>query len=208
MPLFSKKTDFSLKHIDQGHLNITYKGISAVKCPFDYVLYQMLVWDLQPDLIIEIGTHQGGSALYLADLLEDIGKGEIHTIDRPSNEEHPDVKKHPRIKFYKNGFEGYDIGEAAGYSKIMVIEDGTHMYEDSLAALYKFSPLVSIGSYFITEDGIVTELGTSAIFNGGPQRAIDEFLTRNKNFLIDRKWCDFFGPNTTFNVNGYLKRIS
>ena len=90
---------------------------------------------------------------------------------------------------------------------ILVIEDGSHLYEDTLAALQKFSSFVSKGSYFIVEDGIVTELGMKKKFNGGPQKATREFLKANNNFIIDRKWCDFFGPNATFNVNGYLKRI-
>ncbi|MBL7748296.1 MAG: hypothetical protein JNM19_12745, partial [Chitinophagaceae bacterium] len=81
---FKKDKSYKLKDIDAGHHRVTYKGVPAIKCPFDYVLYQMLIAELQPDLIIEIGTNKGGSSLYLADLLELNGKGELHTVDLPT----------------------------------------------------------------------------------------------------------------------------
>lgn len=208
MALFSKNTDYKLKDIEKGHFNVKYKGVPAIKCPFDYVLYQMLLWQVKPDLVIEIGTNKGGSTLYLADLLRLIGKGEIHTIDLPDNQEDSSLRSHPQIKIYKEGYLNYDTTILSGFENILVIEDGSHTYEDSLAALNKFAPLISKDSYFIIEDGIVTELGREKEFNGGPQKAISEFLIKNKSFTVDRKYCDFFGPNTTFNVNGYLKKIS
>lgn len=205
---FSKNKHFKLKDIDAGHHKVTYKGVPAIKCPFDYVLYQMLITELKPDLVIEIGTNKGGSSLYLADLLELNGKGELHTIDLPSNQEDASLHAHPRIRIFKDGYAGYDISGTKGFQTILVIEDGSHMYSDVRAVLEKFSPVVTPGSWLIVEDGIVTELGMAKLYEGGPQKAISEFLAGNSNFVTDRKWCDFFGPNTTFNINGYLKRIS
>lgn len=205
---FLTHKSFKLKDIDKGHHHVTYKGISTLKCPFDYVLYQMIISELKPDLIIEIGTNKGGSALYLADLLELNGKGELHAIDIQQNIEDSLLHSHPRIKLFKNGFTGYDTSILSSYPVILIIEDGSHRYEDVLATLYKFSPFVSKNSYLIVEDGIITELGRAKEFNGGPQKAITEFLKTNNNFIVDRKWCDFFGNNATFNVNGYLKKIS
>ena len=208
MRLFKKNDDFKLANIEAGHFHVTYKGVPAVKCPFDYVLYQMLLWEVKPDLVIEIGTHKGGSTLYLADLLELNGKGIVHTIDLPGNEEDRAIQSHPRIKIWRTGYLDYDTKALSSFDKILVIEDGSHFYEDSLKALQKFSPFVTKGSYYIAEDGIVNELGKENEFHGGPQKAVREFLASNSHFIIDRKWCDFFGPNATFNVNGYLKRIA
>ncbi len=207
MDLFNK-TSFKLKDIDAGHHKVTYKGIKAIKCPFDYVIYQMLITALKPDLVIEIGTNAGGSSLYIADLLELNGRGELHTIDLPSNQEHDFLHAHERIKVFKNGFHEYDTSGMSRFSTVLVIDDGSHQYGDVMASLKKFSPFVTPGSYFIAEDGIVTELGLDKQFNGGPQKAIREFLKEHDNFTIDREYCDLFGPNATFNVNGYLKRIS
>jgi cephalosporin hydroxylase len=203
---FDKKTRFALKDIDEGHHKVTYKGVPAIKCPFDYVIYQMIVFEVQPDLIIEIGTNAGGSSLYLADLLELNKKGELHTIDLPGNTEHHSLHSHSRIRLFKNGFENYDTAELSKFKTILVIEDGSHTYEDSLAALKKLSPFVSHGSYYIVEDGIIDNLGRKKEYNGGPVRAIEEFLSINEEFSIERRWCDFFGKNSTFNISGYLKR--
>lgn len=203
---FGKKIRFALKDIDEGHHQVTYKGVPAIKCPFDYVIYQMIVFEVQPDLIIEIGTNAGGSSLYLADLLELNKKGELHTIDLPGNTEHHSLHSHSRIKLFKSGFEKYDTAELSKFKTVLVIEDGSHIYEDSLAAIKKFSPFVSPGSYYIVEDGIIDHLGRKKEYNGGPIRAIEEFLSINEKFSIERRWCDFFGKNSTFNISGYLKR--
>jgi cephalosporin hydroxylase len=199
-------TNFNIHTIYTGHLNTTYRGVTAIKCPFDYVLYQMIISEIEPDLIIEIGTHKGGGSLYLGDLLNTLGKGVLHTIDiEPVDNK--TIINHPRIKLFSEGWEKYDIKEAEGFSKILVIEDGAHTYEHSIGAMKKFAPLVSVGSYLIVEDGIITELGMGEKFNGGPLKAIREFMKDNQTFKIERKWCDFFGKNATFNVDGYLKRI-
>jgi cephalosporin hydroxylase len=205
--LFRGKQSFDLKSIYEGHLKVTYRGISAVRCPFDYVLYQMIICDIIPDLVIEIGTNMGGGALYIADLMNIIGHGELHTIDiNPI--QNKIILDHPRVSFFDGGYDNYDISMCLKYKKIIVIEDASHTYEDSLKALFKFAPIVTIGSYYIVEDGIVENLGIEKKYNGGPQKAINEFLATNHNFIVDRHWCDFFGKNTTFNVNGYLKKIS
>lgn len=199
-------TNFNLRSIYAGHFNVTYRGIKAIRCPFDYVLYQMIISEVKPDLIIEIGTLHGGGALYMADLLNTLGSGIIHTIDIVSINDKT-VLSHPRIKLFSDGWENYDLKETKGFSKILVIEDGMHTYEHSIGAMKKFALIVSIGSYLIVEDGIIDEFGNRKKYNGGPVRAIYEFLKDNHNFEIDRKWCDFFGKNATFNVDGYLKRI-
>ena len=157
-------------------------------------------------MVIEIGTNKGGGALYLADLMDILGHGMVHTIDIEKNSDEL-VANHPRIKLFIQGWENYDLNEAKKFSKILVIDDGSHVAESTLGAMKKFSPLVSVGSYLIVEDGIINAKKQSYVFNGGPIKAIREFLKTSQNFEVDRKWCDFFGKNATFNINGYLKRV-
>jgi len=138
--------------------------------------------------------------------MEITGEGMIHSIDIVKKTGSM-VTHHPRIKLFTDGWEKYDLSEAKNFSKILVIEDASHMYGDTLAALRKFSPLVSVGSYLIVEDGIMNDLNKEKGFHGGPLRAIREFLAENKNFEVDRTYCDMFGKNATWNVNGYLKKV-
>ena len=202
----SERIYFDTNTVYSGHFNVTYKGIRSIRCPFDYVMYQMIIWEIKPDLIIEIGTSNGGGALYMADILNMLGNGVVHTINI-ENVADKEVLEHPRIKIFTNGWENYDLKETVGFSKILVIDDGSHTCDDVLGSLNKFSPIVTIGSYFIVEDGIVDELQKSKELNGGPLKAIREFLKSKNNFIVDRKYCDMFGKNATFNTNGYLKRV-
>lgn len=201
-----EKVDFSVQSIYKGHHHATYKDIKAIKCPFDYIIYQMIINEVKPDLVIEVGTNIGGGALYIADLLDSIGKGILHTIDI-IDQSAPKVKEHKRIKFFTDGWENYDIVQTKGYEKVLIIEDASHIYKDTLGVLNKFHSVVSKDSYFIIEDGIINELGLEKEYKGGPLKAIREFLPNHPEYVVDRKWCDMFGKNATFNVNGYLKKI-
>lgn len=201
-----EKVKVNIESIDKGHHKVTYRGVKAIRCPFDYVIYQMIISEIKPDLIIEIGTRKGGGAYYMADLLDNLDNGIVHTIDI-MDEVEPVVKAHKRIRFFTKGWADYDLELAKGYDKILIIEDASHMYEDSIGVLNKFHSLVSKNSYLIVEDGIINELGFEKKYNGGPLRAIREFLLNHPEFKVDRNWCDMFGKNATFNVNGYLKKI-
>lgn len=203
----SQETNFNLKTIEIGHHNFEYNGLKSLKCPFDYLNYQMIIDEVKPDLIIEIGTHFGGNSLYLADLLQLRNRGVLHTIDV---NEYGDLSKldlHPRIKRFLGGYENYDLNQILEFENVLIIDDGSHQYRDVLNSLNKFNKFVTTNSYFIVEDGVLSELGYEESYEGGPLRAIEEFLKENNNFIIDEKWINFFGKNATFNPKGYLKKI-
>lgn len=227
-------THLDLDKIHDGVGRMLYKGVAAWKFPFDYVMYQMIIHEVRPDLIIEIGTMHGGSALYLADLLEveKIDGAEVHTIDiidpyqrreydskledhKPNPFEHlnyPEiVASHPRIKTFSGGYQSYDLSNCEGFKNILIIDDGSHNSKDVLKALNKFKHLVNIGSYYIIEDGNALDVYPNKDqikgFEGGPLKAIYEFLSKNDDFRVDYRWCDMFGINSTFNTYGYLKRV-
>jgi cephalosporin hydroxylase len=203
----SQETSFNLKTIEIGHHNFEYNGLKSLKCPFDYLNYQMIIDEVKPDLIIEIGTHFGGNSLYLADLLQLRNRGVLHTIDVNEYGDLSKLDAHPRIKRFLGGYENYDLNQIMGFENVLIIDDGSHQYRDVLNTLNKFSKFVTTNSYFIVEDGVLSELGYEESHEGGPLRAIEEFLKENKNFIIDEKWINFFGKNATFNPKGYLKKI-
>lgn len=49
----------------QTWLQTTYRGVPVWKCPLDLWIYQEIINDLRPDLIVETGTALGGSAFFL-----------------------------------------------------------------------------------------------------------------------------------------------
>lgn len=76
--------------------NTFWMGATVKKCPLDLWIYQEIIYETKPDIIIEGGTLHGGSALYLANVCDLIGNGQILTIDIVASKE---CRKHPRIEY-------------------------------------------------------------------------------------------------------------
>ena len=66
---------------DQTWLDTYWMGVHIYKNPLDMWIYQEILQDVQPDLIIETGTAAGGSGFFLAQMCELIGHGRVITID-------------------------------------------------------------------------------------------------------------------------------
>ena len=85
---------------------------------------------------------------------------------------------------------------------VLVIEDSAHTYENTLQVLNLYSCFTKPGDYFIVEDSIChhgLDLGPKP----GPYEAIEEFVSKNNDFIIDRKKESFL---ITWNPKGFLKR--
>jgi len=186
--------------------NTFWFGIPVKKCPLDLWIYQEIIFEQFPDIIIESGTYLGGTAFYLAYLCDLIDNGEVISIDILENEGRPN---HKRIKYLiGSSTSEYIKKEIINYvkekEKILVILDSDHTKQHVLNELRFYSKLVSIGSYIIVED---SDLAGNPVYRGpgeGPMEAINEFLKENDEFIIDKTKEKFF---MTFNPNGFLKRI-
>ena len=176
-----------------------WMGVACLKCPLDMWAYQEILHEVRPDLVIETGTHMGGSALFMAHILDLLGKGEIITIDtqtavRPS---------HPRIR--------YVLGSSADETLVgdllrgrsdevrLVVLDSDHGEELEL-----FSPFVTVGSYLIVEDTNINGHPTLPSHGPGPFEAVTTFLESHPEFVVDETREKFL---MTFNPRGFLKRI-
>src|SRR5215475_155513 len=149
-----------------------WHGTPVLKCPFDLWTYQEIVAGVRPALIVECGTWAGGSALFLAHMLDIIGSGRIITIDvldaaqveahyqRYAGDAGPDLcirPRHPRIEYLLgSSTDGSMIAEVAravpDQGAVMVIADSDHSLEHSFAELVAYHPFVTPDSYFIMED--------------------------------------------------------
>jgi cephalosporin hydroxylase len=196
-----------LDDLQRGTLAFRYKGVAALKCPFDLALYSMLIWNARPRTIVEIGSHAGGSAIWLADQIRCMNiPAEVHSFDL-----NPPSQNVPLVHFRYGDAERLEASfppdEIKGLPRpLLVIEDASHQKRASLAVLNYFAPQMNSGEYIVVEDGIVTSLGIAEQFGGGPLPAISEFLERNPDWEIDRYYCDFYGRNVTWNPNGYLRK--
>jgi cephalosporin hydroxylase len=194
-----------------GIMSYKYRGIATYKCPFDMAIYMELLYDLKPRTILEFGSNTGGSALWFADTAQAIGLSQttIHTFDIVYLHEYQD----PRINFVKcdvSNIRSYlsDTFISSFLHPILMIDDASHQYRDSLKILNFFDEISNIGDYMIVEDGIASVVDEDAQYDGGPHRAIFEFLElRGADYEIDRARCDRYGHNVTWNIDGYIKRV-
>ncbi|MGH9122543.1 MAG: CmcI family methyltransferase [Acidimicrobiales bacterium] len=182
-----------------------WMGTTALKCPFDLWVYQELIFELEPDLIVETGTAFGGSARYLATMLDLCGNGEIVTIDVEAREDRP---SHPRVTYLLGSSVADEVvaevhRRAEGARTVMVLLDSDHRAEHVLAELRAYSPLVTPGSYLVVEDTNVIGRPVYPSFGPVPGEATEAFLAESDLFEVDRSKEKFL---LTFNPGGWLKR--
>jgi cephalosporin hydroxylase len=184
----------------------SYFGVKTLKSPLDAWVYQEIIFETRPDVIVEIGNRYGGSALMLAHLCDLVGKGRVVGLDVSHKDVAERVRAHPRITLIEGDACG-NYGAVARLiqpdERVLVIEDSSHTFENTLNVLRTFSPLVKAGDYFIVEDSICHH-GLEVGPKPGPFEAIEAFARENKNFAIDRSRERFL---VTWNPKGYLKRI-
>jgi cephalosporin hydroxylase len=202
-----------LARIQRGSLNTTWRGVPFVKSPFDIALYMELVGRLKPRTVIEIGTNEGGSALWFADALTAHGvETQVISIDL----ENPPPLTDDRIRFLRGDATRLEeVLSAATLAELphpfLVTEDSAHTLDASLAVLEFFHPHLVPGDYIVIEDGIVGQLPGEAYqrYENGPNRAVHRFLEeRGDAYEIDASLCDRYGRNVTWSPNGWLRRIS
>lgn len=209
-PVLEHSLDLPLSRVlalvqDRIMTGTTYFGVPTNKNPMDAWVYQELVHELQPDVIVEIGNKFGGSALYLAHLCDQLGKGRVIGLDVNPARLHPTAKAHPRIEFlHAGGAEGIGLvrERIAPGERVLVIEDSAHTFDHTLAVLRLYSPLVAPGGYFIVEDSICHH-GLDVGPSPGPYEAIEAFLAENPDFESDRARERFL---LTWNPKGFLRR--
>ena len=199
-----------LMKIQLGAMAYTYRGVPLLKNPFDLAIYPMLLERERPRTLIEIGSYMGGSALWFADQAALLGLGlKVLSIDL----EVPATAHGPSVEFLRG--DARELGEVLPPSTmstlarpLMVVEDSSHFSGTTAAVLEFFDAWLRPGEYIVVEDGILSDMRVPDLYDGGPLRAIEEFLAKRAGrYEVDRGLCDYFGRNVTWNVDGYLRRL-
>jgi cephalosporin hydroxylase len=195
----------------EKQLRVNWLGVEVIKYPTDLVIYQEIIHEIRPDLIVETGTHHGGSAMFFASILDLIGRGKIISIDvnRRNNLPH-----HPRITYLVGSSTSDDVvaevaRRAEGLETVLVTLDSRHTKQHVAQEIDLYHRFVTKGSYLIVED---TKLNGHPVFTRyepdlgeGPMEAVMEFLAKDRTFQVDRTRERFF---LTSNPNGFLLRIA
>lgn len=185
-------------------------GAQTMKCPLDTWVFQEIIFETRPDVIVETGTRKGGSALYFASIFDLIGNGRVMTVDIV---DYPDKPQHERITYLVGSSTASAIIEEITRliepgESVMVFLDSDHSKDHVLEELRLYSDLVSEGNYLIVED---THLNGHPVFSAavmpgpGPMEAVQEFLSQDSSFVVDHTREKY---GLTFNPSGFLKRTA
>jgi cephalosporin hydroxylase len=188
--------------------NFTWMGRPIIQYPQDIVAMQELIWEVQPDLIIETGIAHGGSLILYASLLElnaacggpsgasilgvDI---DIRTHNKQAIDAHPMSKRIEMIQGSSIATEIVDAvkAKAQGKQQIMVVLDSNHTHEHVLAELEAYAPLVTKGSYCVVFDTVVEDMPKGSFpdrpwdVGNNPKTAVWEYLKNHDEFEIDKR---------------------
>jgi cephalosporin hydroxylase len=184
---------------------LSWFGHELLKCPMDLWMYQELLVRMRPDLVVETGTRAGGSAYYLAMLLDHLGHGEVVSIDTEIVDGRPE---HARITYITASSTDPEVvagvRERAAGGRTLVILDSDHSRAHVLDELHAYAGLTLLGDHLIVEDTNVNGHPTMPEHGPGPMEAVDEFLAETDEFEVDAR-CERF--LMTLNPRGYLKRV-
>ncbi len=204
-------SEWLLRAFKQRYMyNFTSLGRPIIQTPIDMVAMQELIWQVQPDLVIETGIAHGGSlimsasVLALIDYCEAVKSGgtldpraskrrvlgidiDIRAHNRAAIEAHPMAHRIDMLQGSSIAPEMIakvrDIAE--GYQRVMVCLDSNHTHDHALAELEGYAPLTSPGSYCCVFDTVVEDLPADV--------------------FPDRPWSPGNNPKTA--VWEYLRRL-
>jgi cephalosporin hydroxylase len=129
-----------------------WRGVPCIKMPNDLILYQQILWENKPDILIECGTSEGGSALFYADVFNMIGNGHVISIDMAAKGQ----PKHDRITYVNGRMTACDtlatVKDLIKGKSVMVVLDGDHHRAQVKRELYFYSPMVTKGQFIVVED--------------------------------------------------------
>ena len=214
--------EYWLKRVDQ-HTRDSYAGLFMSKFPEDLRVYEHLIWESKPNVVVEIGTQHGGSALWFRDRLLTVASYfpsapvRVISIDLDlaaarRNIESVDSDYAGSITLIEGDIADPRLPEEVERclppsSSCLVVEDSAHTYETTLAALRGFSRFVEIGGFFVVEDGCVDveAMRLSSDWPRGVLPALHEWLRspEGSEFTV-RRDLELYG--ITCHPEGFLQR--
>ena len=175
-----------------------WKGRALLKDPMTLSILQQLLSELKPRSILEFGTFEGGSTVWMRDMTNVLDfPCELHTFDIDAAR--ADLDDEQGITFHKLNNHQIQIFHRQNHQlfanlprPILVIEDAHQNVTGVLTAIDK---CLHSGDYLIVEDTLEPWKHNELI----------KFLSE-RSYSVDTLYCDFWGLNNSWNVNAYLRK--
>ena len=181
----------------------TWMGVPIIQLPADIMATQEVIFSAKPDVIVETGVARGGSVIFMASLLEIMGKGRVVGVDidirrhnRETIEQHPMAKRITLIEGPSTDAATLARvrAEIPAGATVMVVLDSDHSRDHVLAELQAYGPMVTKGQYLVVADTVVGHLTekdapkerSKTWFKGNdPLVALRTYLAQTNRFEVD-----------------------
>ena len=226
-PLHAAARAFTTASVNAKYsYNFSWMGRPIIQYPQDMVAMQQLIWQVQPDLIVETGIAHGGSLIFSASMLElnaacgGPKDAEVVAVDidiRPQNK--AAIEAHPmfrRITMIQGSSVAPEIVEQVraktrGKKRVLISLDSNHTHSHVLAELQAYAPMTSVGSYCVVFDTVIEDLPAHAYPDrpwgpgDNPKTAVWAYLKDHAEFEIDHRIDQQLLVSVA--PHGYLKRV-
>jgi cephalosporin hydroxylase len=204
--------------------SFSWLGRPVIQLPDDMLRIQEVIYDIQPDVIVETGVAHGGSLIFYATLCKALERGRVVGIDidiRPHNRQALDEHL---LRPFITLVEGSSIDPAVTDEiaksirpdeKVLVLLDSNHSREHVLAELRAYADMVTPGSYLVATDGVMADLvgaprSEADWGTNNPQAAVTDFLRERGDFQLVEPAFPFnegkVRNRVTYWPNCYLRR--
>ena len=214
--------DYFKERARQGVFD-TYAGIQMMKFPEDLRTYEHLIWSQNVEVVLELGVHNGGSALWFRDRLRVLASYGRIRAPRVIGVDLDISHAHAHLLEIDPGYQDEivlidgDLLDPVLVERVrdrvpqgascLVIDDSAHTYETTLGALRGFASLVKPGGFFVVEDGSVDieEIRIHPDWPRGVLPAIHEWLsTPEGRCFRQRRDLELYGVSC--HPGGFLER--
>lgn len=195
---------------------VSWRGCVLNKSPIEIALYPMLIEELKPKTIFELGALNGGGALWMTDIANIMGLSPtMISVDMDLKMLSPHVAKDSRIEFIEGDANAIEtVFPASRLAELphpwLIIED---CHVNTLGILDHFyNNGLSAGDYMIVEDTNQTlwdcwaqDWDSEAETCG--QLKLDDlraWCAKHPDMAVDTKYLDAFGYNASKNWNSVL----
>jgi cephalosporin hydroxylase len=190
---------------------IIYKSLQLYKTHYDYTIYPMILQDIKPKTIIELGSGNGSSAIWMNDLCKSFQLDtKMYSLDIYDVNIYLKGKKMYKPLLDINFIQG-DVYNIEKYFPVNLLEKLEHPWliiEDCHHNTYNmmvyFHTFLKQNDYIIIEDP--DEIDFKTELHG---LSLIKFMKEYHNqYVIDTKYCDFFGKNNCSFPDSIFKYIS
>ncbi len=190
---------------------VSYRGVRTLKLPSDMWNYQEIIFSHQVDWVIETGSRHGGSAIFFADLLRNMGRpGKVFSVDY-APELDPRAAEDAGVQFITGDSADPAIIDRVMAQipdqrrKIFLILDSDHSARHVKRELDAWIPRLRTGDYVLVEDTVVNGNPVRPKHGPGPLEAVRDYIRDNPDVLIADTAREA-KVGATFAIEGYYTK--